>query len=299
MRRSLSKFKGRGLPPGEVHDWIARYERYTALTCTRHTAVRYSKALQSFFELFPDRTKVTDFTAHDIEDYRLAKLDEGVKPSTVNLTVRIVGLFFKYLIDSDVIAYNPCSRVRSLKEREPERKSLSLDQQEQLYRSVNEYGTLQQRLLVGLALSTGLRGDTLAQLETTDVDFEGSALRIPAAKMKAGRNHTVPLRDTELELIRQLPPGRLFEGFARDVAGLRHQFNRIVRRAGLPLRGLHMARRTFATTLLRSGADLKTVQDLLAHKSVATTSKYFTPADEQTCRTAITKLPAPQKQEVV
>lgn len=279
--------------PGILRTWQGKFESYVTLTTTRKTAVRYSKALDNFFDRFQDRKDPNEFTRVDVEDYKLFRLRDGVSPRTINYELGVVRSFWKWLMRMEVVTYSPLSTSKRLKEKEPERKSLTEEEQRRLYGTSAATGNLGDALLVGLVLTTGLRAETLAQLETSDVDFEGSALRIPAEKMKAGRNHEVPLRADVLDLIRQLPTGRVFEGYAKDAKALSYRFNRLLRRAGITLRGLRTGRRSFATTLLRGGADLGLVQGLLGHRNIATTSRYLTPADSKTTRAAVEGLPRP------
>jgi site-specific recombinase XerD len=65
---------------------------------------------------------------------------------------------------------------------------------------------------------------------------------------------------------------------------------RTYRRLGVEI-GIHRLRGWFATTALRHGADLATVQDLLGHASPVTTRRYATPSGEQ-LRRAVASLPA-------
>jgi integrase len=192
----------------------------------------------------------------------------------------------------DLVVYNPASQVRQLKEKESVHTSLSLEQQQQIWRGCHQW---KDRLLVGLALTTGLRGETLAKLDAADIDFEHRCLNIPSAKMKAGRNHVIPLPDWVLAIIKEGPYNgvTLFGKYARTAEGVAYHWNAICRRAGLDGGGIRTARRTFATTMLRSGVDLKTVQDLLGHRNIATTSRYLTPADLPTARAAVEKIPPP------
>jgi len=279
------------MPGTKIHYLQAKYENYINLTASKNTSIRYAKALTAFFSRFGDKKTPDEFTRLEIEDFRVVRRREGISPTSINYEVQIVRGFFNWLIRMDEAQFNPCSKIKRLKEVEAVRQSLSEADQRKLYETAASTGKILDLLLIGLALSTGLRAETMYQLETSDVDFENSALRIPAAKLKARRNHEIPIRETELEIIRTLPEGRFFKDYARSAASISYKFSRICQRASIPLRGLRTARRTFATTLLRTGADLRLVQDLLAHRNIQTTSRYLTPADVTQTREAVARLP--------
>ncbi len=273
-----------------LHDWQARYESYIALTATPQTARRYCKCLTSFFSRFPDRPRPEDFTRRDVEDFRIWRLREGLSPRTINYELGAVRAFWNWLIQMEVSTWNPVSQVKRLKEKEPLKTSLSVSEQLDLQKGCYSWAD---RALVGVALTTGLRGETLASLEKSEINFERQSLNIPAAKMKTGRNHEIPIPEWVLRVLEEAPNGRIFEGYAKDAASIRYHWNAICRRAGIQPRGIRTARRSFATTLLRSGADLGVVQMLLGHKNISTTSKYLTPADSSVVRAAIERLPVP------
>jgi len=264
------------------------YENFIGLTVSVKTARQYSKVLGYFFDRFTDKTNPEEFTRLDIEDYRIQRLREGLSPVTINYEIAVVRAFWNWMVDMEKVKWNPCSAVKRLKQKEAPRDSLTLSQQESLAKACWSY---HDRLLVALALSTGLRGETLCELTKSMVDFEGSRLIIPSEIMKAGRNHSLPLPSWTLTILEQASDGRLFEDYARNAAQLSYRFNNILRRAGISLRGIRVARRTFATTLLRSGADLKLVQDLLGHRDIKTTSRYLTPADDKAAQRAVANIP--------
>jgi len=277
----------------QMHDLQASYENYVSMTTSRVTAVRYAGALENFFRRFTEKRDPEEFTKRDVEDYKIYRLRDKVSPRTVNYELQVVKSFWNWMIRMEIVTYNPLTSAKRLKEKEPERKSLSEEDQARLYATAESMGSLHDRLLVFLSLSTGLRATTLSQLETSDVDFEASCLRIPAEKMKAGRNHEIPIQPGLVELLKQVPEGRVFEGYAKNAKTLSYRFDRLLRRSGLSLRGLRTSRRTFATTLLRTGTDIGIVKDLMGHRSVLTTSKYITQADSAQVKAALDKLPGP------
>ena len=264
------------------------------MTTSRETARRYAKSLHAFFSRFPDRTHPEEFTRRDVEDFRIWRLREHISPRTVNYDITIVRAFWNWLMDQDRVAWNPAAQVKRLKEREAVKSSLTVAEQLQLQKGCYCWAD---KALVALCLTTGLRGATLVQLEKSEINFERGCLTIPAEKMKAGRNHEIPLAGWVLSILKDAPEGKIFQGYAKNTFGVSYRWNNICRRAGVAGKGIRTARRTFATTLLRSGADLKLVQDLLGHKNVLTTSRYLTPADSQTTRDAVNKLPVPEGYE--
>lgn len=269
----------------------AQYENFVTLTVSKGSASRYCKSLDCFFSRFQEKTRPEEFTRRDVEDFRIERLREGVSPTTINYEVNIVRAFWNWMADQEIVTWNPASQVKRLKEKEPAKKSLNISEQMQLQ---NGCFVWEDHALVALALTTGLRGETLAQLEKSEIDFEQARLVIPAEKMKAGRNHEIPLPAWVLKILEEAPDGRIFGTYARTADAVCYRWNGICRRAGVAAKGIRTARRSFATTLLRSGADLKIVQDLLGHKNILTTSRYLTPADSATTRAAVDKLPNPE-----
>ena len=272
----------------ELYDLQAQYEHYVSLTASKQTARRYCYCLGNFFSRFPDRKSPEEFTRRDVEDYRIWRLREDASPRTVNYECAVLRAFWNWMRDMERVTWNPASQVKRLKEKDPPKSSLSVADQLSLEKGCFNWAD---RALLGLALTTGLRGETLVNLDKSEIDFVEERLVIPAEKMKAGRNHEIPLPARVLEILKEAPDGRIFEGYAKNAASLSYRWNCICRRAGIRLKGIRTARRSFATTLLRSGADLRLVQDLLGHRNISTTSRYLTPADSQTTRDAVNKLP--------
>ncbi|MEB3021335.1 tyrosine-type recombinase/integrase [[Mycobacterium] crassicus] len=132
------------------------------------------------------------------------------------------------------------------------------------------------RRMILLALLAGLRVHEIAKIRGEDFDLSGRLLWV---KGKRKRLKSIPLHPILVELASEMPaagywfPMRGHEGehiLSKSVSDI---IGRAMRRAGV--RGTpHCLRHWFATTLLDSGVDIRTVQELLRHKSIATTQIY-------------------------
>ncbi len=149
---------------------------------------------------------------------------------------------------------------------------------------------LRDRAIVELAYAAGLRISELAALTVGDLDLRRGEVRV----LGKGRKERVtllggPARDAlETWLARGRPQlratahapddGTVFLnrfGAPLGVRGMRERVDRLAIRAGLP-EGVspHTLRHSFASHLLDGGADLRIVQELLGHASLATTQVY-------------------------
>lgn len=140
------------------------------------------------------------------------------------------------------------------------------------------------RMIITLAAYAGLRRADITNLTREDVTKD--TIRILGGK---GRKDAILPTHTEVwRVIEPLPPGRIAkcEPRALSISARRH-FDRI----GLPDVHLHRFRDWHATMLVRSGTDIRVVQELMRHASLDMTARYVLIADEQR-RLAIRSLPA-------
>ena len=143
------------------------------------------------------------------------------------------------------------------------------------------------RLVVELLYSTGIRVAELVSLDRDDLDLDRRVLRVLG---KGDKERTVPFGVPALTAVRTwLTDGRTRLAADRSGAALllgarggrldqraarRIVHERIARVPGAPDIGPHGLRHSAATHLLEGGADLRAVQELLGHASLATTQIY-------------------------
>ena len=153
--------------------------------------------------------------------------------------------------------------------------------------------SLKQRTILTTAYAAGLRVSEATHLKVTDVDSQRMMLRI--SQGKGNRDRYVMLSPRLLEALRSYwkvvrPETWLFPGdipgepITRNAVALACQKARRAAGIAKPITP-HSLRHAFATHLLESGTDVRRIQLLLGHRSLATTSRYLKIATSTVCAT--------------
>jgi site-specific recombinase XerD len=142
---------------------------------------------------------------------------------------------------------------------------------------------LKSRALLMTIYAAGLRRSEVARLRVRDID--SARMTITVHQGKGHRDRVVMLSPVLLDTLRQYwhhqkPKEWLFPGRNPDqpISGndIFMVFHNAVRRAGISKKVCpHSLRHSFATHLLESGTDLRTIQILMGHRSLKTTSRYL------------------------
>jgi integrase len=137
-------------------------------------------------------------------------------------------------------------------------------------------GLLMHRTILFLYLSGARRGELL-KLKWSDVDLEGEQMTF--TDTKNGEHHTITIHSQLLPVIKEMHHYRtgddelVFGWGSRD--SLNRRFKTLQRMTGLGSnRGLHQIRHTCATHLVEAGVPIRSIQGLLNHKNIETTTKY-------------------------
>jgi len=243
------------------------------------TADAYIHALKEFAAYFrrpPDQLgpkEVSQFQLHLIRDLKLA-------PLTVKQHIAAVRFFFIHALKRHI----PPGEFRYPKI--PKRLPIILSKEE-VQRMIDAATTLLHRTLLMTLYSTGMRRAELVSLKVSDIDSDRMVIHIRQGK--GSRDRDVPLSPTLLETLREYwrwkkPRVYLFPGEAKNGSNGEHLSSKAVyhavkgaaRRAGIEkIVGPHTLRHSFATHLLESGADLRTIQLLLGHASLNHTTVYL------------------------
>ena len=276
--------------------WMERYKRNSVKAAT------YDRLVTSYCQL--NKYPIADIcmeelTADDIQRYINQLVDAGYAMSTIKKQYNLLSAFLKYANLEGLIEKPIYQEVR-LPARNVVRKESKI---------VEAYTKAEQRALqtelmkeqksayvaVLLMLETGLRvGETLA-LAWEDVIWERKAIRVNKTMVRIANkrkqfiqdgakshasNRVVPLSQTALRLLNSYfdaspnPQGTIFlneHGDHLSYEVVRYQIQKACLTAGVPYKGLHVFRHTFATNCYYRGANVKLLSKLLGHADVSIT----------------------------
>ena len=234
---------------------------------------------------------INEVTPQSIKAY-LGSLHGCLKRTSISRKLSAIRSFFLFLEKERVINKNPACDISSPRLEKYLPDYLSVDDAFRFLERPNRNKWLGMRdlALLELLYSCGIRASELAALDIQDIDFDQSLVKVIG---KGNKERIIPVGQQALHIIRdyleitqdirkkkglQPAKGVLFINWRGGRLSVR-SLGRIVKRYAIES-GLtseispHALRHTFATHLLDGGADLRSVQELLGHASLATTQRY-------------------------
>jgi integrase len=175
------------------------------------------------------------------------------------------------------VKLNPARLVRQRKENNGRIRFLSTEEEQALRKVMLEKG-FKDAPQLDLALNTGLRLGEQYGLTWDCIDFDRRTLAIPLSKN--GELRHVPLNDEALTALRAArkccndQPFVFLNRYGQRLVSPRQWFNLAAKAAGLKNFTWHCLRHTFASRLIMAGVDLRTVQELMGHKTIQMTVRY-------------------------
>ena len=296
--KKLNKGKRRTLQPSPLSKsnatrrWSEAFTDYLRTEChlAENTVMAYSRDMRRFLTWLEDRSLV-DLTIKELSNFVGYLHDQTLAPSSVARHIVSVKMFFRYLQLEGVLTENKVELLGSQKlwQRIPSVLSpREVDRFLKAPRPVELYH-FRDRALLELMYATGCRASEVSGLRLRDVHLRE---RFCKCQGKGSKQRMVPLGDQAIEAIeryldRQRPrlaalrptePDWLF--LSRSGRPIRREaIWELVKKYALIANvsvkiSPHTMRHSFATHLLAGGADLRQVQELLGHASIATTQIY-------------------------
>ncbi len=261
----------RGLAPNSISAYLHDLRKFSAFLAARSIS------------------SPADVRSSDIIDFMIAEKKRGLETSSVVRHLKSVKLFFRFLVREGALETSPAAEIEAphLWQTLPE--TLSINEVETLL-SLPDIATnlgLRDKAMLELMYATGMRISELINVRVAGYD---SAEMIVRCRGKGSKERVIPLGKTAAyfvdryiaasrkKLLKNRSSPYLFVTIRKDKfsrPGMWKTIHSYVRKAGFQRKITpHTLRHSFATHLLSHGADLRAIQILLGHASVATTEIY-------------------------
>jgi len=211
---------------------------------------------------------LAEVTTADLERYRERRRKEGAAEATCNRELGFLRAVYRTAIADGVLERSPVAARLFFRERNQRVRYLTDDDEARLRRAIGE----EHWALVAVALHTGFRQRNQFRLRwADDVNFEAGSVRAHATK--SGEDYHVPMNDELRAFLRALP-SRLRSAwvFPSETGSTPLDPKNFINRHFRP--ALREAGITDFHWLTMLGVDIRTVQELLGHKSLAMTLRY-------------------------
>jgi integrase/recombinase XerC len=273
-----------------------RYER----NASPHTIRNYQSDLRQFRDYLqggnPDAAvDVRTIGALRIRGFLGFLFEREKKKSSIGRKLAAVRAFYKFLIKEQVLADNPAATVSTPKLDKTLPRIMTEEEMNSFLDRVAEEvqsgdpRMRRDRAILELLYASGLRVSELVGLDLRSVNFGDGMLLVRGkgrkerivpfgSKAQQALNEYLPVRERILQERKKSGQTALFlnaRGARLTTRSIDRMVKKYVRRFGPDVKvSPHSLRHAFASHLLTEGADLRAIQEMLGHRSLATTQKY-------------------------
>jgi integrase/recombinase XerC len=279
-----------------MHNAVAKFLRYLRVerNASQLTIKSYREDLEALLEYLQDGTAAppepAQLTTLELRGYVAALSDAGYAKSSIARKLASLRSFFRFAQREKLVENNPAKPLRNPRRSRPLPHFLTTAQLDRLLHAPPAHtpAGLRDRAILETIYSAGLRVSELVSIDDGDLDLNEGIVRV---RGKGRRERLAPVGSYARRAIRnwlakrqlapETPAGRSTPTFTnrfgrrlttRSVARMLEKHLKV---CGLDRRTTpHTLRHSFATHLLNHGADIRSVQELLGHKSLATTQIY-------------------------
>jgi len=270
---------------------------------SENTRVAYKNDLSQFLDYLRSRGGPTATSWDKVaKDHLLAyilhlKTDREYASTTVARKVAAIKSFFHFLVSDGEIRDDPTATLDSPRVKKYLPRAIAEEDVRKLLDAASRKDTprgLRDAAILELLYATGMRVSELVALDIGDVDLASASVRCFG---KGQKERVVPIYERAVRAVEAyLTRGRihLLRDSGEKALYLNQRGQRLtrqglwlivkgyVREAGLKVHVTpHTLRHSFATHMLRGGADLRNVQELLGHANIATTQVYTQVSNER------------------
>lgn len=267
------------------HNDLGQFEEYLRTVATRpsHAGDMPDAAVGD------DGVTWTSVSKRTIINFVLSIKEKQYAPATVARKVAAIKSFFHYLVADAILRSDPTATLDSPKVGRSLPKAISIEAVNALLAQPAKDPSpegIRDRAMLELLYATGMRVSELVSLNMDDVSLASGYVRCFG---KGGKERTIPIHPeavAALETYMREARPRLIDTASEAALFVNHRGTRLTRqgfwliikkyahKAGIGEITPHTLRHSFATHMLRNGANLRDVQELLGHANISTTQIY-------------------------
>lgn len=249
---------------------LDKYEMHLrTIKKSESTIANYILHVKGFLKIYPDIRKVTEA---DIDDYMSIMTAKGNMPRTIRQKIAALSSYMKFLVRRKIIDQNLCIGIELPKVEENTIIVPSIESVENIIYSDEGRDVIKLAIAIG---STGRRISEVVSIKVEDLIFTKNGVLI--SKTKTTGSKVCYLGEDISQMIQdyQTKYGITRGYLLRNRDGNPFTTDALRKATKKYGNNFHMYRHWAATKLLESGADLKTIQEQLLHKSIKTTAMYM------------------------
>ena len=283
----------------------------------RATTIAFHSYLLKIIIPYFAEMKLKAITDKEIENFLFylkntyrTKQNKPLAAKTIKHHYATLNLIFEYAVKLDYIEKNPLAKVDTPKLVKHKVNALTKAETQVFIQEIDKL-PIMQRTMYSLLLTTGIRRGECFGLQWQDIDFLNKLIRIERnvtytalkgivigePKTNTGIRE-IPLTDSVLELLKTYKKGEqaaanafIFHAETSPFAPHNPDYatkhlKKFMKRINLPDMSPHDLRHTCASLLLQSGADIKSVQDILGHADASTTLNFYVKSEMNNMRKA-------------
>ncbi len=264
-----------------------------------NTIFAYKNDLNQYISFLKKIKKtIDDVTNEDITEFLWQLKQQNIKPNSLYRKSSCITQFHKFLISEGITKNNPIEFLSKPKLQRKLPQVLTLEEVERLlsYIPKKKFNDIRNKAMIEVLYATGLRVSELVNLKFDNLDLTNRYIRIIG---KGGKERIVLLNKKSVQALKEWLRIRekkfaykylkefdqyvFLSKLGKPISRIDfwEQLRNYVKQAKITKNvSPHTLRHSFATHMLKYGADLKVVQELLGHSDISTTQIY-TQVDRQ------------------
>ena len=246
-----------------------------------HTVSNYQRDLNKFIQHCSDNITLDALARSDVQDWLVAGHAAGLSPATLARRLSALRSLLDSCVQIGCCEKNVAAGVLAPKQRKRLPKALPPEQTAKLMQPTDAASDLRDAALLAVMYGCGLRVSEVVGLNLEDVNTWAKELRVLG---KGKKERIVPVPTEAVKILEDYITSRqsLSHAVFLNMRGSRlttRSVQRMLKKRALETGAdvsvtPHRLRHSFATHLLAGGVDLRAIQELLGHSSLATTERY-------------------------